>query len=209
MILIWGTRGRTKTTNTGECYCPECANYRRYEQKEVRRWFTFFFIPVIPLDNLGEYVECGTCRGTYNTRILQYDPRAENAKFEAAFSVAAKRVMFKLALADGEIDQAEIDQITKAFANIAKREIAPDDIAAELEAAREDTRSVKDYLREVSGGLNDVGKETVLRSAIAVAVADGALDPSEVEELHGVAMALDLPRAYANGIFAEERIPAM
>ena len=44
------------------------------------------------------------------------------------------------------------------------------------------------------------------RSAIAVAKADGRVDPEEVSLLHELAMALDLPKAYSNGIFAEESI---
>lgn len=209
MIIIWGFRGRTKAVDQGDFYCPDCAGRANYALQEVKRWFTFFFIPVIPLNRLGQYVECGACKGTYNERILAMDPEKARAEFEAAFSVAAKRVMFKMALADGEIDQSEIDQITQAFSNIAKREIDAGDIAVELEAARSDTSSVADYLRSVAGGLNDTGKELVMRAAISVAKADGHMDDREVTELHALVPALDLPRAYANGIFSEEGVPAI
>ncbi len=204
MILIWGTKGRTSAAGEGEFYCPDCNARHNYTLQEVKRWFTFFFIPIFPMGKLGEYVECGTCKATYNERVLQMDPDRARAEFEAAFSVAAKRVMFKMALADGDIDDAEVAQITQAFSNITKREIDAGDIAAELEAARADTSSIADYLRAVAPGLNDTGKELVMRSAIAVAKADGHVDDSEVAELHALVPALDLPRPYANGIFAEE-----
>lgn len=203
-FIIWGWRGREKTIGNGEFYCPDCGAYRGYRLVAVTRWFTLYWIPLFKTKDLGEYVECQSCKSTFNDRVLEFDPKAETEKFEAAFSIAAKRVMFKLALADGEIDQSEIDQITQAFSNIAKRDIDADDIAAELEAARDDTRSVEDFLRDVAPGLNDSGKEIVLRSAIAVAKADGTVDASELEELHAVSKALDLPKAYAGGIFAEE-----
>ncbi|MEL7459486.1 MAG: TerB family tellurite resistance protein [Pseudomonadota bacterium] len=204
MIIIWGFRGRTKAVDGGDFYCPDCASRADYALQEVKRWFTFFFIPIFPINKLGQYVECGGCKGTYNERVLAMDPERAQAEFEAAFSVAAKRVMFKMALADGAIDQSEIDQITQAFSNIAKREIDPGDIAAELEAARSDPSSVADYLRAVAPGLNDTGKELVMRAAISVAKADGHMDETEIQQIHALVPALDLPRPYANGIFAEE-----
>lgn len=204
MILIWGTKGRTSAAGEGDFYCPDCNSRHRYTLQEVKRWFTFFFIPIFPMGKLGDYVECNTCRATFNQRVLHMDPDRARAEFEAAFSVAAKRVMFKMALADGAVDEAEIAQITRAFSNIAKREIDPGDIEAEIEAARADTATVADYLRSVAPQLNDTGKELVMRAAIAVAKADGHVDDSEVAELHALVPALDLPRPYANGIFAEE-----
>jgi len=207
-FIVWGSRGRNKEIGAGEFYCPDCGDYRSYKMIAVTRWFTLYWIPLFPLGKpVGEYVECGTCKSTFNQRVLEMDPKAASEKYEAAFSIAAKRVMFKMALADGDIDQSEIDTITQAFANITKREIDPADIAAELEAARGDARPVADYLREVSSGMNDTGKELVLRSAIAVAKADDHIDDTEVTELHELAFALDFPKAYANGIFMEEGIP--
>lgn len=210
MFIVWGSRGRNKEIGAGDFYCPDCGDHRGYRKIAVTRWFTLYWIPIFPMGKpLGEYVECGACKSTFNERVLQMDPKAAAEKFEAAFSVAAKRVMFKMALADGDIDQSEIDTITQSFANITKREIDPADIAAELETARGDTRPVADYLREVAPGMNDTGKELVLRSAIAVAKADGYIDDGEVVEMHELAFALDLPKAYANGIFSEEGVPAI
>lgn len=206
-FIVWGSRGRNKEVGEGEFYCPDCGDYRNYKMIAVTRWFTLYWIPLFPMGKpVGEYIECGTCKSTFNQGVLKFDPKGAAEKYEAAFSIAAKRVMFKMALADGHLDQSEIDTITQAFSNIAKREIDPADIAAELESARDDTRSVADYLRDVAPGMNDTGKELVLRSAIAVAKADGHIDDSEVAELHLIALALDLPRPYANGILTEEGI---
>ncbi len=204
MIFIWGSKGRTKSIANGDFHCPDCRTRRSYDHKEVKRWFTLYFIPVFPTSTLGDYIECGSCRSTFNSRVLEFNPEAAREKFEAAFSIAAKRVMFKMALADGEIDEAEVRQIAQAFRNITKREIEEGDIAAELEAARGDTSSVTSYLREVAPTLNDTGKELVLRSAIAVVKADGQVTAEEVTEVEELIKALDLPKAYATGILHEE-----
>ncbi|WP_417263575.1 TerB family tellurite resistance protein [Celeribacter sp.] len=208
-FIVWGWRGRQKAIANGQFFCPDCGDHREYKLIAVNRWFTLYWIPLFKGKELGQFVECQSCKSTFNARVLEFDPKAERETFEAEFSIAAKRVMFKMALADGEIDESEITQITQAFSNIAKREIEAADIAAELEAARDDTRSVKDFVSDISGTLNDVGKETVLRAAISVVKADGQVDQEEVVQLHELARALDFPRAYANGIFAEERIPVL
>jgi tellurite resistance protein len=209
MFIIFGTRARARPSETYVGYCPSCGGGTSLNMVQVKRWFTLFFIPVFPFSDLGRYVECADCKGTYHERLRDFDPAREARQFEAEFALAARRVMCKLALADGQIDPAEVDQIVQAFSNIAGREATRTEIEAELEAARNDPRSVRDFLSAVAPRLNDTGKELVLRAAIAVVKSDGRIEPDEVSELHRLAAALDLPRAYANGIFAEEGISKM
>src|ERR1700738_4957036 len=58
MFLIWGWRSRSKVLSQGTFFCPHCGGDRQYAHKQARRWFTLFFLPVIPLKVLGEFVEC-------------------------------------------------------------------------------------------------------------------------------------------------------
>jgi uncharacterized membrane protein YebE (DUF533 family) len=208
-FLVWGFRGRNKKIDGGEFFCPDCGRYCMYFLMMVKRWFTLYWIPLFPTKELGNFVECQSCKSTFNDRVLSFDPKGDQEKFEAAFSIAAKRVMFKIALADGDIDDSEIAQITQSFQSITKREIDPNDIAAELEAARGDTRSIKEYLTEVASTMNNTGKELVLRAAIEVIKADGHVDDGEMAELKELIQALDMPKAYSNGVLAEENLPAL
>ena len=75
-MIIMGTRGVTMTPQKGDFYCPTCCETQPYHHKRVRRFFTLYFIPVIPLDVLGEYVECQTCMDTYKTAVLEIDAQA-------------------------------------------------------------------------------------------------------------------------------------
>lgn len=70
-FIIFGTRGVTYTKARGSFQCPQCRTLAPYRHRRIRRFFTLYFIPVIPLDLLGEYVECDQCRGTYKMEILQ------------------------------------------------------------------------------------------------------------------------------------------
>src|SRR5262245_49271137 len=98
-LIIFGTRGVTTTEASGDFHCPSCDEKKRYEHKKVRRFFTLYFIPLIPLDTVGEYVECRSCAGTFKPSALSYDPKGDEKKLEAEFHAAVKRVMVLMMLA--------------------------------------------------------------------------------------------------------------
>lgn len=76
MIVVAGLRVRTTNVDTGMFHCPNEGADRRYHHLRARRWFTLFFVPVIPLDQRGEWVECLGCASTYRTNVLARHPSA-------------------------------------------------------------------------------------------------------------------------------------
>jgi hypothetical protein len=70
-LIIFGRRTTTKTITAGSFTCPRCGPGRGYEHKQVNRWFTLYFIPVIPLGTVGEYVECQGCAATFGPEALR------------------------------------------------------------------------------------------------------------------------------------------
>ena len=73
-FIIFGTRGIRSTVKEGRFYCPQCDGEVPYKHKKVTQFFTLYFIPLIPLGNKGEYVECQSCKNTYIERILEMRP---------------------------------------------------------------------------------------------------------------------------------------
>ena len=82
-MIIWGSKGRTTTITSGEFYCPDCVDYKPYNHQKVKRWFTLYFIPIFPLSDLGEYIECSGCKATYKNNVLDFDPKSNYLKFKA------------------------------------------------------------------------------------------------------------------------------
>lgn len=60
-LIIFGARIREKELGSGKFYCPNCGRERRYKRKRASKYFALYFIPLIPVENLGEFVECQTC----------------------------------------------------------------------------------------------------------------------------------------------------
>jgi len=69
-LIIFGTKGVTSTVSTGSFSCPGCSAQTHYDHKRVRRFFTLYWIPLIPLDTIGEYIECLSCHGTFKQSVL-------------------------------------------------------------------------------------------------------------------------------------------
>lgn len=69
MFFIAGLSTRTKTVDAGEFFCPNEQGLRGYRYLQLRRWFTLFFIPLIPLGQQGEWVQCDSCGTTYDPSV--------------------------------------------------------------------------------------------------------------------------------------------
>ena len=191
-LIIFGTRGVTCSAGRGEFHCPECDVRRPYEHKRVRRFFTLYFIPLIPLDVIGEYIECQHCRATYKPNVLTYDPSAGEQLFEAEFHAAVRRVMVLMMMADGKVDAEEIETIRQVFGKLAKREVGQAEVDAEVDAAKAEGRGLRQYLSSISPNLNDAGKELVVQAAFFVAAADGTVTEEETALLTELAAALEM-----------------
>ncbi len=73
-MIIWGWRSRNRELSAGEFHCPGCDAIREYRQFRVTKYFTLYFIPLFPIQTLGEYVECQLCRRAYNETVLEHPP---------------------------------------------------------------------------------------------------------------------------------------
>ncbi|MEM6296322.1 MAG: zinc ribbon domain-containing protein [Myxococcota bacterium] len=79
-MIIFGTRTTNPKTGAGVFNCPRCGPQRQFTHRKAKRWFTLYFIPVIPLGTAGEFIECDACGESFGTEVLSYDPAAERAE---------------------------------------------------------------------------------------------------------------------------------
>lgn len=197
MLVIFGTRGRSHTIGSGQFYCPREGGDRRYEHKEARRWFTLFFIPLIPLDRLGDYIECTTCNSTYYPTVLE---APTGASIQDVMTQAIRYVAVAMTLADGHVDPAERRVATEVVRQFASVEYGEADLAADLDSL--DPAGLVDNLEELGGILNQHGKEAVLEAAMRLAASDGSIDPTEIATIERIGQALSMTDAHIRGVVA-------
>ena len=202
-MIIFGTRGVTSTSGQGSFHCPACGGQRPYAAKRMRRFFTLYFIPLIPLDVIQEWVECGRCGGTYKSEVLRQNPQVQRDAVQArqnavraAVMVAARRL---LAVAAGPAPGPEVREAARRAHETLFGEGWPDDeLSAELGRAAGD--AALEPLGRITGDLNTAGKEAMLTEAVRVASMGGALDPAMSVTLGRAAEALGVSEAHWRGI---------
>jgi hypothetical protein len=63
MFFLFGVRNKAKAIGQTERPCAKCARSTMYTAIQSQRWFTLFFIPVIPLGS-SYVVRCNLCGST-------------------------------------------------------------------------------------------------------------------------------------------------
>jgi len=182
-MIIFGTRGVRSTINKGTFDCPQCESHQDYKHKKVRNFFTLYFIPVIPLGHLGEYVECQKCRGTFVPKVLDYNKNADSNKFLSEYEKAIKHCMVLIMLADGEIDDNEMLMVQVIFNRFSHNDITMEELESYVKEVEENPEHPSTYLKKIAPSLNYHGKTVVIQSALSVAASDGNIDPSQLQEV--------------------------
>lgn len=132
-MIILGTTVLNFKKDDGEFNCPTCREQREYKQKIARQFFTVYFIPIIPLNVVGEFVQCATCRQKFDVQILEYDPEATRLELLDSFA----RLMTLLMLNTGRVGENHRDQLREALAERFESGIADEEIMAIAQEAEE------------------------------------------------------------------------
>jgi len=74
-MIIFGTRARYRTISSGEFFCPHCQRPREYAHRRGKNYFSLYFVPIFPLGDGGEFIECQSCGMSYNLDVLNYKPQ--------------------------------------------------------------------------------------------------------------------------------------
>ncbi len=200
-MIIFGTRGVTYNHEKGDFYCPICKSECAHRHKRVRRFFTLYFIPCIPLDLLGEYVECQECDGTFDPAVLDHDPRDQQRQFKAKFHTAIRETMIQMVIADGVVEDSELEMVRTIYAGLTEEELDADELREEC--ASSTPREIAEVVGSYAAGLNDRGKELVLNAAVQVAASDGDFSAEEQDLASEIAKALEMTSAHAKGVIAD------
>ena len=128
-MIILGTKAKTTTIKTGMFLCPQCRTERRYALKRAKKYFSLYFIPIIPMGDLGEFVECRTCGGTFKPVVLQMN-RAEPQSIIARYLNTIKRridqghpleYMIRDLTADG-LDRDTANNLVNSIAGVGRKQ---------------------------------------------------------------------------------------
>jgi hypothetical protein len=205
MILIWGFRARAKAVSTGEFFCTRCGVDRSYVLQQIRRWFTFFFIPLFPVGKpLGEQVKCSTCGTCFRPEVLSTPTSATfSENLRGAVRFAAVSMLDAGDDSNEAARSAAIDAARRAGAETYDDTWLTNDLGAL------DSSQIGEYVAPLAQGLNLQGKETFIEQVVRIGLADGPLSPSETRVLESLSATLGLSAAHLRGIVISTTTPQL
>jgi len=180
---------------TGQFHCPNCGGDREYEHRTARRFFTLFFVPVIPLDKVGEVVRCRTCRTKYDPIVLTRPTSAQLASSLPMGMRAAAAVVLRAGGNSEAASRAAVEAVRRAGAADYDLEHVQADQGWPLEA-------VAGQLQSLAAQFSPQACERYLADAVLIGLADGPLTADERESLRWIAGNLGLTPAHATGVIA-------
>jgi hypothetical protein len=200
MIFIWGWKVRFRKLGEGVFFCQVCGGDRHYHRKQGRRWVTIFFIPMIPLNDVGdEFVECTTCHNAYRLSALNQPTSATLS--ESLVGATRAAIVWLLRTAAGRPAPAVIAAALHVLSAAANRPWTESEL--EVDVAQLDVSSLPTQLATLAGVLNDHGREGFLAGAARVAAADGVITDAERALLDNLAASLGMTPAHSRGVIAQ------
>jgi hypothetical protein len=188
-VFFFGSVGQ------GTFHCPNCGGDRPYKQKIGRRWFTLFFIPVIPLNKVAEVVQCGTCNTRYRTSVLSVPTTGQLAAAVPTAVAAAAGLVLHASLANPAARGRAIDAVRMAgWLNYGDEDLNKELVQPPAAALQK--------LSEASAPLAAEARERILAEAARVGLADGPLTPDERQVLGTIGPALGLTAAQFYGVIS-------
>lgn len=203
-MIIFGVRGRVATLGTGRFFCPRCGGDRAYTKKGVRRWFTLFFVPIVPLGAArGTRVCCDTCGGAFSEEVLSL-PTAD--AFRSVYGRALRQCAVGV-LKSGDASSA----VARASALAVMNELGDDGLVDDAALARDletaDPSLLAVAASPVANRLEPRQAEAFFGSCAQVALSDGPLTDAERHALGVLGESLHLTELHQLGVIEALRAP--
>jgi hypothetical protein len=207
LLLIFGLRVFYRAVGQGMFHCQRCGGDREYRHRAGRRWFTLFFIPVIPLNHAGDHVQCTICGTRYRMDVLCLPTTAQMQEALPAGMRAAAIAMLRTGGgSSGSARRRAIDAIKGAgIADYDDAALDADLSAAAMPAQpgqHQPGQDLAEPLNRLAIQLAIPAREWFLAEVVRIGLADGMLSDDERHAAREVAAQLGMTPAQARGVIS-------
>ncbi len=197
MLIIFGFRVFYRTLAEGTFHCRKCGGDRQYRRRSGRRWFTLFFLPIIPLNAVGgEHVQCTTCKTRYVTDVLD---QPTTAQMQAALPAGMRSAVSAMLRSGDPYSPASRQRAIEAV--IGAGTPGYDETMLDLDL-QQPFEAIRPALNQVGTQLTVQAREWYLAEVIRIAMADGPLTESERHAALAIGVDLGMTQAQVTGVVA-------
>ena len=195
-MIIWGFRVIWRTISEGIFHCPNEEADKPYRMRSAQRFFTLFFIPLIPLKKMGQAVECSSCKQRYEPSVLS---RPTTPQMSDKLYDAVRAAIVSILELNGGLDPKVRHEALRVIRSV------KDDGSYALPQLDTDlrllpTHDVESQLREAASFLPLDGQEHLLSECARVAATDGPLSVAERDLLGRIGRGLGMSDAHVLGV---------
>jgi hypothetical protein len=194
VIFFFGTRVRFKPTEAVVFFCPQCGGDRHGSRLLARMWFTLFFIPIIPMKTMGEYVQCGTCHTHFKPGVLDRPTTATLGEVLAN----ATRVLSVMIVGGGDAHHDAMRAAAVRDVRVAVPDYDDDTLTSDLAAVN--PTLAEQYVHPLADGLAVEGKERFLADLTRIALAGGTITANQRWLLDTIGRGMGLTPVHVTGV---------
>lgn len=190
VVLTFGQIG------TGVFFCPQCAGDREYVHSHRRRFFSLFFIPIIPLNRVGEVVKCQTCKTKFVPDVLRAPTQGHSEQALVSGIRAAAAVM----LAASRTPEPGIPATLRALQWAGADDVGADGVRADMLLPRGQAAGP---LQQAGAVLGAEGAEAYLTAAVKIGMATGEFTQQQADAAAFIGAGLGLSAAHTRGVIGQ------
>lgn len=212
MILI-GTMDWASTRMRGLFRCPNCGGTQNFRLRASRPFLTLYFIPVLPIGGLQEYVQCTQCKNSYETDILastmmpstwsasggngsspplagehRTGPASDAASAASTASAASLeedllKVIALIMVEDGHVTEDEIRIARRLYENMLDENLSREDLGRMCAYVQQQRLNTLSFLATARNRRSHEEKLLLVQAIFGVAGADGEVSPRRLSSL--------------------------
>jgi uncharacterized tellurite resistance protein B-like protein len=121
---------------------------------------------------------------------------------ESAYQSALLVAMARVGISDGSVDESELGSMRSILREVSGQEVEEERIRLEAEHAAAESTELIPLLQRLSPHLDTAQRETIVRSAIQVGLANGSVGDEEQRLVSEIATAVEVSDSHLHGILA-------
>ncbi len=202
MILV-GTMNWASTRSSGLFRCPQCGSTQSFRLRAARPFLTLYFIPVLPIGALQEYVECRHCKNSFEPDILagnmatthltskptargqdeDYLDSASGNRAVAPFREDLLKVIALIMVEDGHVTEDEIRTARLVYENMVHQSLSRDDLGRMCASVQQQRLTTLSFLATARDRRSLEEKLLLTQAQFAVSGANGTVTPRRLDAL--------------------------
>lgn len=211
MILI-GTMDWASTRLRGNFLCPHCSTNEKFRLRASRPFLTLYFIPVLPIGGLSEFVQCSSCKNSFETVVLANrmlatgDDVVIEQQDQATLDEDLLKILALMMIEDGQVTENEIRIARRLYENITEENLTREQLGHMCSQVRLHRLNTLSFLTTANLRREHEEKLLLVQAMFGVAGADGTITPKRMESLVQAQQVLGLDeREFATAIQATEQ----